>query len=430
MEWYAIIGICVGIFALLAIPGAWIAISLGVAGIVSILILNPTGTQVIANCVWKLCTDFTLTAIPLFLVMGEIIIESGVSKRFYKGLAKYLKHVPGGLLHSNVVACGIFAAISGSSPATAAAIGGVAIPEMDALGYKPQYTYGSIAAGGTLGILIPPSIALIVYGSLCSESVTKLFTAAFVPGFVLLTIYIVYLLLVALIRKDDFKDVDWSVYEDISHKEAAIGIVPLAIMILVVLGCIYAGVATPTEAAAVGALISVAIGVCFGSLNWKSLWVALKKAARTTSMILFIILGANIFSYVMSSTQATLAMVTWLTNMNFSKVQLLAMVYIMYIILGCFLEGTSMQYLTLPVLYPVMINYGFDGIWFGVVLVILMELGMLTPPMGMNLFIVKGIAKNSKMVDIVKGSFPYVLLMLLMILILTFFPQLATFAIK
>lgn len=429
MAWYAIMGICIGIFAILAIPGLWIAVSLGVAGILSILILNPSGTQVIANCVWKLCTDFTLTAIPLFLVMGEIIIESGVSKRFYKGLAKYLKHVPGGLLHSNVVACGIFAAISGSSPATAAAIGGVAIPEMDALGYKSKYTYGSIAAGGTLGILIPPSIALIVYGSLCSESVTKLFTAAFVPGFVLLLIYIVYLLIVAVVKKDDFKDVNWDIYEDISHKEALIGIVPLGVMILVVLGCIYAGVATPTEAAAIGALISVVIGVVFGSLDWSRLWAALRKACRTTSMILFIVLGANIFSYVMSSTNATLQMVRWLTDMNFSKAQLLTMVYIMYIILGCFLEGTSMQYLTLPVLYPVMINYGFNGIWFGVVLVILMELGMLTPPMGMNLFIVKGIAKDSKMSDIIQGAFPYVLLMLLMILILTFFPQLATFMI-
>lgn len=419
--------ICVGIFALLAMPGLWIAISLGVAGIISLLVINPAGTQVIANCVWKLSTDFALTAIPMFLVMGEIIIESGVSQRFYKGLSRYLRHVPGGLLHANVVACGIFAAISGSSPATAAAIGGVAIPEMNALGYKKKYTYGSIAAGGTLGILIPPSIALIVYGSLCSESVTQLFTAAFVPGFILLGIYVVYLLIVAVVKKKDFAQVDWSIYEDVSHKEAAIGILPLFIMILIVLGCIYTGVATPTEAAAVGSVLAIVIGVVFGSLSWKKFFLALAKACRTTAMIVFIILGANIFSYVMSSTNATSQMVSWLTSMNFSKPALLTMVYIMYIILGCFLEGTSMQYLTLPVLYPVMINYGFNGIWFGVVLVILMELGMLTPPMGMNLFIVKGIAKDGKMSEIISGSFPYIILMLIMILILTFFPGLTTF---
>lgn len=427
MEWYIIMLICFGLFALLAVPGLWIAVTLGIGGIIAMAVTDQAASQVIANCVWKLCTDFALTAIPLFLVMGEIIIESGVSKRFYKGLAKYLKYIPGGLLHSNIIACGIFAAISGSSPATAAAIGGVAIPEMDALGYKKSYTYGSIAAGGTLGILIPPSIALIVYGSLCSESVMKLFTAAFIPGIILLLIYVAYVFIIGVIRKEDFNNVNWDLYEDISHFEAMIGILPLAVMILIVLGCIYTGVATPTEAAGVGATIAIIIGLVFGQLTFERFWNALGKSVRTTSMILFIVLGASIFSYVMSSTNATSQMVSWLTGMNFSKPVLLSMVYIMYIFLGCFLEGTSMQYLTLPVLYPVMIAYGFDGIWFGIVLVILMELGMLTPPMGINLFIVKGIAKNSQMSDIIRGGLPYIFLMLLMILILTAFPSLVTF---
>lgn len=427
MEWYIIMLICFGLFALLAVPGLWIAVTLGIGGIIAMAVTDQAASQVIANCVWKLSTDFALTAIPLFLVMGEIIIESGVSKRFYKGLAKYLKYIPGGLLHSNIIACGIFAAISGSSPATAAAIGGVAIPEMEALGYKKSYTYGSIAAGGTLGILIPPSIALIVYGSLCSESVMKLFTAAFIPGIVLLLIYVAYVFIIGLIRKEDFNNVNWDLYEDISHFEAMKGILPLVIMILIVLGCIYTGVATPTEAAGVGATIAIIIGMIFGQLNFERFWNALGKSVRTTSMILFIVLGASIFSYVMSSTNATSQMVSWLTGMNLSKPVLLSMVYVMYIFLGCFLEGTSMQYLTLPVLYPVMIAYGFSGIWFGIVLVILMELGMLTPPMGINLFIVKGIAKGSQMSDIIRGGLPYIFLMLLMILILTAFPSLVTF---
>lgn len=430
MEWYIIMLICFGLFALLAIPGLWIAISLGIAGIIAMAVTDQAVSQVIANCVWKLNTDFALTAIPLFLVMGEIIIESGVSKRFYKGIAKYLHYIPGGLLHSNMVACGIFAAISGSSPATAAAIGGVAIPEMEALGYKKSYTYGSIAAGGTLGILIPPSIALIVYGSLCSESVTKLFLAAFIPGIILLLIYIAYVFVLGIVKKDEFKDINWDIYEDISHLEAMKGILPLAGMIIIVLGCIYAGIATPTEAAGVGATIAIIIGKVFGKLDFNRFWSALGKAVRTTSMILFIILGASIFSYIMSSTNATSQMVSWLTGMDLSKPMLLTMVYIMYIFLGCFLEGTSMQYLTLPVLYPVMIAYGFSGIWFGIVLVILMELGMLTPPMGINLFIVKGIAKDSQMGDIVRGGLPYIFLMLIMILILTAFPQLATFLVE
>ncbi len=430
MEWYIIMLISFGLFTVLALPGLWIAISLGVGGIIAMILTDQAASQVIANCVWKLSTDFALTAIPLFLVMGEVIIESGVSKQFYKALAKYLKHIPGGLLHSNIAACGIFAAISGSSPATAAAIGGVAIPEMEALGYKRSYTYGSIAAGGTLGILIPPSIALIVYGSLCSVSVVKLFVAAFIPGLILLLIYSLYVLSLGIVHRKDFAEVKWDLYDDVSHLEAMKGILPLLFMIVIVLGCIYTGVATPTEAAGVGASLAVLIGLVFGNLNFKRFWTALNKSVRTTAMILFIVLGANIFSYVMSSTNATSQMVSWLTSMNFSKPVLLAMVYFMYIVLGCFLEGTSMQYLTLPILYPVMIEYGFSGIWFAVVLVLLMEMGMLTPPMGINLFIVKGVARNSQMSDIVRGAFPYLLLMFLMILILTFFPSLATFLVE
>ena len=430
MEWYIILLISFGLFTVLALPGLWIAIALGVGGIIAMLATENSASAVIANCVWKLSTDFALTAIPLFLVMGEIIIESGVSKRFYKALAKYLKHIPGGLLHANIAACGIFAAISGSSPATAASIGGVAIPEMDALGYRKSFTYGSIAAGGTLGILIPPSIALIVYGSLCSVSVVKLFTAALIPGIILLLIYSGYVLIMGIIHKDEFKEIKWEIYEDVSHVEAMKGILPLFIMILIVLGCIYSGVATPTEAAGVGAFLAIIIGLVFGKLDIKRFWTALGKAVRTTSMILFIVLGANIFSYVMSSTNATAQMVAWLTGMNLSKPVLLAMVYIMYIILGCFLEGTSMQYLTLPILYPVMIEYGFSGIWFAIVLVILMEMGMLTPPMGINLFIVKGIAKNSLMSDVIRGGLPYLLLMFLMIMLLTFFPNIATFLVE
>ena len=430
MEWYIIMLISFGLFTVLAVPGLWIAISLGVGGIIAMILTDQAASQVIANCVWKLSTDFALTAIPLFLVMGEVIIESGVSKRFYKALAKYLKHIPGGLLHSNIAACGIFAAISGSSPATAAAIGGVAIPEMEALGYKKSFTYGSIAAGGTLGILIPPSIALIVYGSLCSVSVVKLFIAAFIPGLILLMIYSLYVLIIGVVHRKEFAKVNWDLYDDVGHLEAMKGILPLLVMIIIVLGCIYTGVATPTEAAGVGAFLAVIVGLIFGNLTFKRFWTALNKSVRTTAMILFIVLGANIFSYVMSSTNATSQMVSWLTDMNFSKPVLLAMVYFMYIVLGCFLEGTSMQYLTLPILYPVMIEYGFSGIWFAVVLVLLMEMGMLTPPMGINLFIVKGVARNSQMSDIVRGAFPYLLLMFLTIMILTFFPSIVTFLVE
>lgn len=429
MSWSFIIIFCFAVFAILALPGLWISIALGIAGILGMLLTSASASQVIANCVWKLCVDFTLTAVPLFIFMGEVILISGVSKRFYKGVAKYLRKIPGGMLHSNVVACGIFSAISGSSPATAAAIGGVAIPEMDKLKYKPKFTYGSIAAGGTLGILIPPSISLIIYGSLVSESVVKLFTAALIPGIVLALIYVMYLLFRAIVNKQEFEDVNFDYYEDVSHLEALKGVLPLVFMIAMVLGSIYAGFATPTEAAGLGAFVAIIIGFTVGNLTFKNMWLALGKAAKTTSMILFIILGAGIFSYVLSSSNATAEMVKWLVDLNLSKPVLLGTVYLMYIILGCFIEGTAMMYLTLPVLHPVLMAYGFDSIWFAVVLVILMEMGMITPPMGLNLFVVKGIAPKARLQEIIQGSLPYVVLMFIMIMILTFFPSLATFMI-
>lgn len=430
MAWGLIIVLCFGLFAVFALPGMWISGSLGIAGILGMQLTDLSANQAIANCVWKLCLDFALTAVPLFLLMGEVIIEGDVSKRFYKGLAKYLRHIPGGLLHSNVVACAIFAAISGSSPATAAAIGSVAVPEMNKVGYKGKYTYGSIAAGGTLGILIPPSIALIIYGSLCSESVTKLFTASMIPGLILAAIYLIYLWITAMINKKDFADVNWDMYEDVSHGEAAKGVLPLVLMVAIVLGSIYTGVATPTEAAGLGAFVAIIIGFAFGSLTIKKIWISLGKAAKTTAMIMFIIMGASLFSYVMSSTNATAMMVEWLVDMNLSRGMLLAIVYIMYIILGCFIDGTSMMYLTLPVLYPIMMAYGFNSIWFAVVLVVLIEMGMITPPMGLNLFVVKGIDPKARLSEVIKGSVPYMLLMLLMVLILTFFPEIATFIVE
>jgi len=428
MEWYYIILICFGLFLLLALPGLWMATALGMAGIIAMNLTDFSAPQVVANCVWKLSTDFALTAVPLFLVMGEIIIESRVSKRFYKAVAKYLKHIPGGLLHSNIAACGIFSAICGSSPATAAAVGGVALPELEALNYKNRYSYGTIAAGGTLGILIPPSIVLIIYGSLCNESVIKLFTAAIIPGLMLLQIFSIYVLILGIVRKKDFK-IKWELYDDVSHVEAMKGILPLLIMIIVVLSCIYTGVSTPTEAAGIGSFLAIISGLFFGELTLKRFWNALKIAARTTSMLLFIVLGTSIFSYIMSSTNATAQLVSWLVDMDLSKYLLLIMVYVMYIVLGFIMEPISMIYLTLPILYPVMIGYGFNGIWFAVVLVILMEIGLLTPPLGINLLVLKGIVPHAKISEIAIGVVPYLFLMLLMIAILTFFPSIATFLI-
>lgn len=431
MTW-ALVFILLMLFVLVFImAGLWVACALSMAGLLGLIITGNIGfLKVIGNITWNTANDFTLTAIPLFFLMGEVILLSNVSSNFYKSIAKFLKKVPGGLLHSNILACGIFSAISGSSVATAAAIGSVAIPDQKKMNYKKKYIYGTIAAGGTLGILIPPSIALIIYGSLTNTSVAKLFTASMVPGIVLMIIYMIYTLINSIIFKEDFKNISIDMFDDISFAMAMKGILPLFLLIIIVLGGIYSGILTPTEAAGIGVTASIVIAKYFGEFNLKKLKKALLSSVQNTCMIIFIMIGAQILSYALSVSGTTRAMVSWMTNLGLTKMGLLVIVYFIYIILGCFVESNSMQYLTIPVLFPVLREYGIDPIWFGVTLVVLIELGQITPPMGINLFVIKGIDKESNLGEIIQGTIPYMFLMLLMVIILTVFPQLATFLIK
>ena len=417
-------------FALL-MGGFWIAASLGLAGILG-LFVSGSGhiVSAIANIVWNTVNDFTLTAIPLFLFMGDIILVSGLSNNFYRGIAKFLKRIPGGLLHSNIVACAIFAAISGSSVATAAGIGSVAIPVMKERNYKREHIYGSLAAGGTLGILIPPSIPLVIYGSLTSTSVVKLFVAAMTPGLFLAGLYLLFLVVNSFIDKKGYAQVKKDdEFENISWKSALVGVFPMFLLVGLIFGSIYTGYATPTEAAGIGSFIAIVVGKIFGKLKFKQIWDAAKSSVKTTSMIVFIMLGAQIFTYVLTSTGASRAMVSWLTALGLSKWVFLIIVYIIYIFLGCFMDGNSMQFLTLPILFPVLMEYGFNPIWFGIVLVVLIELGQVTPPMGMNLFVINGIDKTSTLKEIIVGVIPYVFIMILMVAILTFFPNLVLFSV-
>lgn len=410
----------------LIMGGFWIAAALGLTGIFGLYISgNSFVVQVVGNMVWNTANNFTLTAIPLFLFMGEIILHSGLSERFYKGIVKFLRKVPGGLLHSNIIACAIFSAISGSSVATAAGIGSIAIPEMKRLKYKNEYIYGSVASGGTLGILIPPSIPLIIYGSLTTTSTTKLFMAAIVPGLVLMSLYIAFLIVNSIIHRSEFANVDNSNAVNVSWKEALLGVLPMVVLVLVILGSIYTGIATATEAAALGTAFSIAIGFIFGDLKIKRIWESAVTALKTTSMILFIMIGAQFFAYVLTSTGTSRELISWLVGIGLNKWVLFGIVCVIYIILGCFMDGNSMQYLTIPILFPVLMEYGFDPIWFGIVLVILIEMGQITPPMGMNLFVIRGIDKTSDLTEIIRGVIPYLFIMLLMIVILAFFPDLA-----
>lgn len=428
MSWAVIFITLLLLILTFTFSGLSIACSLGAVGIIGLLITGHGNMlQVIGNITWNTANDFALTSIPLFLLMGEIILVSNVSTNFYNGIAKFLRKVPGGLLHSNILACAIFSAISGSSVATAAAIGSVAIPDEKKRNYKRDYIYGSLAAGGTLGILIPPSIALIIYGALTTTSVAKLFTAAMVPGLLLAGIYMAYIYFNSIINKKDFENIDYGQAAEVSYATALRGILPLFILIVIVLGGIYSAVMTPTEAAAAGVTASIVIAKFFGEFDFKKYKEALLKSIRNTSMLLFIMVGAQALSYALSISGATRGMVSWVTGLELATLTLLLMIYCLYIVLGCFVESNSMQYLTIPVLFPILKAYGVDPIWFGVVLVVLIELGQITPPVGINLFVISGIDPESRLTEIIRGVIPYIFLMLLMVAILTVFPQLATF---
>jgi len=423
MEWFVALTVFIIILLLLIFPGMWIAVTLGVTGLLGLLITGHIDRiHAIGNIGWNTSNDFILTSIPLFVFMGEVILLSGLSANFYKAFAKWTRFIPGSLLHSNILACAMFSAISGSSVATAAGIGSVAIPEMKKYGYRKPMIYGSIASGGTLGILIPPSIVLILYGAMVQESVVKLFSAALVPGIVLTAMFLLYTLTAMLFKKNRVDAVHTS---DLTVWQSIKGTFPLILLIVLVLGSLYTGKVTPTEAAALGAFLSILIGWFLGDLNLRKIVQAAFNAAKTSSMLLFIMIGAQIFSFAVVTSGINRALTSWISESGFPPLLLLTIVSLIYIVLGFFMDGPSMMILTIPLLYPVVVNAGFDSVWFGVILVILIELGQITPPMGLNLFMIKSIDKESTMKEVVAGAMPYICLMLALIVILTMFPQIA-----
>lgn len=426
MTWNVLFAIMIACTFVLLLSGYWIGAGLTSVGIIGLIVSGyAKNFIVLGNLAWNTSNSYTLTSIPLFVLMGEIILHSGMSRNFYLGVTKVAKRLPGGMLIANIISCAIFSAISGSSVATAAAIGSAAIPEQKRLHYRDRYICGSLAVGGTLGILIPPSIALIIYGNLTATSIVTLFKVAMVPGLILAALYILLNIGIAVIKKEDFANVDMSLLADMAWKDAILGILPMVLLIGGVLGGIYSGVTTPTEAASVGVILALILAKVFGEVKWNSMKKAMLSATKTTAMLVYIMLGAQAISYVWTATGTTAELVSWMVGLGFSKWGFFIVVCIIYLILGCFVESNSMQYLTLPVLFPVIVEYGFDPIWFGVVLVILLELGQITPPMGINLFVIQGIDKQTPLIEIIKGVLPYIAVMAIMIAILCVFPGLA-----
>jgi C4-dicarboxylate transporter DctM subunit len=426
VSWEVTFLLVVGLLLVLLLSGLWIAFGLGLAGIIVLLLhgglpaLAPLG-----YVSWNTVESFVLTSVPLFILMGELILRAGLSDNFYRSMGLWFHGLKGGLLQSNIVACAIFAAVSGSSVATAAAIGTVAIPEMTRRGYEPKILFGSLAAGGTLGILIPPSIPMIIYGAMVEQSVERLFIAGVLPGIVMSLIFMAYIWVRVAFTPSLVPPAEerptWG-----ERIRSLGGVAPMLLLILLVLGSIWLGYATPTEAAAVGAAAAMALALASRRLSWRVFAGSVTSTIRTTCMVLFIIVGAQILTYALVKTGASRALTAWVVSLGLSKWILFAIVTLLYIFLGCIIDGVSMMVLTLPILYPIIVAAGFDPIWFGIALVILIELGNVTPPVGLNMFVIHGLSGGRPIGEVIWGSLPFGVLMLGVLALIGIFPELVS----
>ncbi len=372
---------------------------------------------------WSVSTDFLLLSIPFFVLLGEILLHSGIAKSIYFSLHKWLSWLPGGLLHANIASSALFSSISGSSVATAATITTVAMPQCDKYGYKPGLFAGTIAAGGTLGILIPPSINLIVYGFLTNTSIPKLFVAGMVPGIFMASLFMLYILIYSIIKKEKRKE-----EEPVTWRERFVALkdlIPILILFIFIMGSIYTGFATPTESAALGVLTTLVITYFKGLLNFEVIIKSIKGTIRTTGMIMFIIIAANFLNFVLVSIGITDDLSDFIENLAISKYSMLAMVTLLYLVLGMFIETLSLMVITIPIIAPIMVTLGFNPVWFGIYLIILIEMALITPPVGLNLYVVQGIRNKGNIVEVMKGSLPFVLIMIFMAFLLAVFPQIS-----
>jgi len=412
------------LFLLLLLGGMWIPFAIGIGGILMLIAYEGTSSlNSMGFIVWGSINSSTLSSIPLFILMAEVLLRSGVSQRFYEGLSKVVWMLPGGLLQTNIAGSALFAAISGSSVATAAAIGSVALPRLKEEGYDVPMACGSVAAGGTLGILIPPSIAMIIYASFTEVSVAKLFAAGMIPGLLMTAIFMGYIALRSIINPA----VAPRTPRPGSAREYVVGllqVLPVVVIIGFVLGTIYFGLATPTESAGVGATVSFIIAAVLGRPRLGVYFEAMLSSIKISASLLLISLAAYIFAYAVESTGIASILTDWVISLDLNVLLFLAVLFVTYALMGCLIDSIGMIVLTVPLLVPILNAMGIDLIWFGVMLVVVVELGQITPPMGINLFVVDAISKAG-MGQVIRGAVPYYLLMVLFIVIMVFFPQLA-----
>ena len=406
--------------------GVWIALSLIGVGAIGMMLFSsaPIG-KVMATAVFSSNNSWALTSLPLFIWMAEILFRTRLSEDMFSGLAPWLVRLPGRLLHVNVVGCGIFAAVSGSSAATCVTIGKMSMPELMRRGYNEQMSIGSLAGSGTLGLLIPPSIMMIVYGLVAEVSIARLFIAGVLPGIMLMGLFMGYIIIWAWFNptKVPPADIQMSFSEKIYNSRR---LIPVVLLIVAVIGSIYAGYATPTEAAAIGVLGSLAISVATGTFSWKSFADSVMGATRTSCMITLILAGAAFLAVAMGFTGLPRQVAGWIASMELSVYTLLFALLILYIILGCFLDGISMVVLTTSVIQPLVIQAGIDVVWYGIFIVLVVEMAQITPPVGFNLFVLQGMT-GKNIFYIAKVAFPFFLIMILAVVLITVFPQIVTY---
>ena len=404
--------------------GIWVAVSMiGVSAIGMMLFTSRPVGDAMATTIWGTSSSWTLTALPLFVWMGEILFRTKLSENLFKGLSPWMQKLPGGLIHVNVVGCALFAAISGSSAATVATVGKMSIPELRKRKYPEKILLGSLAGSGTLGLLIPPSIILIIYGVAVQESIAKLFIAGIIPGIMIALIFMSYVIIWSLINEKDMPKIleEYTLFEKIRRSKQ---LLPVIILILAVIGSIYTGIATATEAASLGVVGALILSFFQKSLTIETFKSSLLGATKTSCMIAFILAGSTFLSLAMGFTGLPRNLAMWIQSMDLSPYVLIFVLMIFYIILGMFLDGISAVVLTMAIIEPMIRQAGFDMIWFGIFLVIVVEMAQITPPVGFNLFVLQGMA-NKDMGYIARSAFPLFLLMVLAVILVVVFPEIA-----
>jgi C4-dicarboxylate transporter DctM subunit len=418
-------GVFLGGLTVLAGSGLALGAALGLTGLLILHYVAGGTTFVAVDAVWNVLNSFTLSAIPLFIMLGEIMLRSGVSEKIYTALTPLFQRVPGGLLHTNIAVCTLFGAVSGSSLSTAAAVGSVAYPEMTSRGYDRHMVVASLAGGGTLGLLIPPSLSLLIYGALTETSIGRLFLAGLIPGLLFAAMFMVYIYLRCLAG---------TALAPKGKTRAGIAVIllnllslwPFVLLIVAIMGSIAFGFATPTEAAGIGVIATIVVGRLWGTLTLKTLATSLYAAILLYASIAFVVMGATILAQAVSLLGVPQSILETVRAADFGPLTVLAMVVLIYLVLGCFFDGLSLMIMTLPIVVPLMVGLGYDAVWLGVIITIMIEIGQVTPPVGLNLSVLVSVTKEEvSLGDAAIATIPYWLILLAGVAILAAFPAIA-----